>query len=342
MENVPGIFSSRSSVAGDKSDFGVVLNEFSKLADETIHVPEPANGKWHAAGSVLGDSFSLAWRCLCASQFGLAQRRKRMFLVLCFNGHRAVQILSEQEGERRDFTPGYFPRKDAARNPAAGAGSVGFEPGILARKGGHAWHEAIGCLRSNMGDNQAAVAIYDARGNGDGRVANTLTGDHEGRISDYTKVVVEHRAHDIFPLENCPESRAVCYQDLVGTLAASDYRFPQDQQVREGKIIVERERQRYTTRRLLPKECLLLQGLPVDHLANIHISEPSESDVDFWYNAWEENRAALGKSSRPRSRRQVAKWLANPYSDANAYQAIGNSLAVPCALFVIRGIVDCG
>ena len=31
---------------------------------------------------------------------------------------------------------------------------------------------------------------WDARGNGDGRTANTITGDHENRITDYTSVVV--------------------------------------------------------------------------------------------------------------------------------------------------------
>lgn len=32
---------------------------------------------------------------------------------------------------------------------------------------------------------------YDARGNGDGKTVNTLTGDHENRITDYSSVVVE-------------------------------------------------------------------------------------------------------------------------------------------------------
>ena len=31
---------------------------------------------------------------------------------------------------------------------------------------------------------------FDARGNGSGRVAPTLTGDHQNRITDYTAVVV--------------------------------------------------------------------------------------------------------------------------------------------------------
>lgn len=35
------------------------------------------------------------------------------------------------------------------------------------------------------------VLVYDARGNGNGGVCPTLTGDHENRITDYTAIVVE-------------------------------------------------------------------------------------------------------------------------------------------------------
>ena len=40
--------------------------------------------------------------------------------------------------------------------------------------------------------------VYDARGNGDGGVSPTITGDHENRITDYTSVVIiDHsRRHD--------------------------------------------------------------------------------------------------------------------------------------------------
>jgi len=34
------------------------------------------------------------------------------------------------------------------------------------------------------------VVIYDARGNGDGGVVSTITGDHQNRVTDYTSVVV--------------------------------------------------------------------------------------------------------------------------------------------------------
>lgn len=35
------------------------------------------------------------------------------------------------------------------------------------------------------------AVCYDARGNGDGETAPTMTGDHENRITDYTTVLVE-------------------------------------------------------------------------------------------------------------------------------------------------------
>ena len=39
--------------------------------------------------------------------------------------------------------------------------------------------------------NGVHAVCYDARGNGEGATANTITGDHENRVTDYTSVVVE-------------------------------------------------------------------------------------------------------------------------------------------------------
>ena len=45
-----------------------------------------------------------------------------------------------------------------------------------------------------MGASKAPiVAIYDARGNGGGDIAPTITGDHNAHISDYTAIVVERK-----------------------------------------------------------------------------------------------------------------------------------------------------
>lgn len=43
--------------------------------------------------------------------------------------------------------------------------------------------------------------VFDARGNGDGLVANTITGNHNGHISDYTSLVVFNSqvAYGFFP-----------------------------------------------------------------------------------------------------------------------------------------------
>ena len=34
--------------------------------------------------------------------------------------------------------------------------------------------------------------VFDARGNGEGGICPTITGDHQNRITDYTAIVVEH------------------------------------------------------------------------------------------------------------------------------------------------------
>ena len=34
--------------------------------------------------------------------------------------------------------------------------------------------------------------IFDARGNGEGNISPTITGDHQNRITDYTAIVIEY------------------------------------------------------------------------------------------------------------------------------------------------------
>ena len=42
------------------------------------------------------------------------------------------------------------------------------------------------------------AVIYDARGNGEGCVAPTMTGDHNGHVSDYTAICVTQRSYSEF------------------------------------------------------------------------------------------------------------------------------------------------
>ena len=91
-ENVPGAFSS-----ADSEDFRAVIEETLRIADSGLSVPRPPSGRWESAGAVLGEEFSLAWRVLDAQYWGVAQRRRRIFLVADFAGGSAPAILFEQD-----------------------------------------------------------------------------------------------------------------------------------------------------------------------------------------------------------------------------------------------------
>jgi DNA (cytosine-5)-methyltransferase 1 len=55
--------------------------------------------------------------------------------------------------------------------------------------------------------------------------------------------------------------------DIVGPLMASDYKFPQQQQVDENKVIVQGVAPTLVVRRLTPLECERLMGWPDQHTA---------------------------------------------------------------------------
>lgn len=94
-ENVPGAFSSGTPKG---EDFRIVLEEIVRIKVRDVSVPGPDAGSWESAGAILlGDSFSLAWRCLDAQYWGVAQRRKRIFLIADFAGVSAPQILFDQQ-----------------------------------------------------------------------------------------------------------------------------------------------------------------------------------------------------------------------------------------------------
>ena len=52
-------------------------------------------------------------------------------------------------------------------------------------------YDMTSTLRAQEHGHPPVVLVYDARGNGGGRVAPTITGDHQNRITDYTAIVVE-------------------------------------------------------------------------------------------------------------------------------------------------------
>ena len=123
----------------------------------------------------------------------------------------------------------------------------------------------------------------------------------------------------------------VAEKEKANTLVASDYKDPPV--VNDSTPEIE-----YIVRRLTPQECALLQGMPAWWCDDIGIENPTEEQINWWQNVFETYNKAVGKTCKPKSRKQIEKWLKNPYSDSAAYKMWGNGIASSNALFVLAGI----
>ncbi|HAV1616921.1 TPA: phage N-6-adenine-methyltransferase [Enterobacter hormaechei subsp. xiangfangensis] len=106
-ENVPGVLSSKDNA------FGCFL---AGLAGESSEL-QPAGGKWTHAGCVSGPERVIAWRVLDAQFFGVAQRRRRVFVVASARrGFDPAAVLFELDSVRRDSAPRRESQPEIARN----------------------------------------------------------------------------------------------------------------------------------------------------------------------------------------------------------------------------------
>ena len=254
-ENVPGAFSSNKG-----EDFRTVLEETIRIAEpDAPDVPLPPKGKWPMADCWMGDGWSVAYRVLDAQFWGVPQRRRRIALVADFGGHAAPEILFVRQGVCGDPPAGGAAGEETAAGTGGGAypavarsltarhdGSpcvdrgpnivvAGFKPhaGVSAGSIGYQ-EETVPTI-----DTGKPMAVYDARGNGDGKTACTLTGDHQSRVTDYTAIVM--RQHNFGE-----------YREGVGTLTAHN-----GTRHASEALVVDRN-----VRRLTPLECERLQGYP--------------------------------------------------------------------------------
>jgi DNA (cytosine-5)-methyltransferase 1 len=121
-ENVPGVLSTADNA------FGCFLGALAGC--DTAIVP---SGRWTDAGLVAGPQRTVAWRVLDAQFFGLAQRRRRVFVVASArDGFDPAAVLLEWEGLRRDTPPSREAGEGASRGASAGAGSgIDFQNAAL-------------------------------------------------------------------------------------------------------------------------------------------------------------------------------------------------------------------
>lgn len=118
-ENVPGAFST-----GDPkgADFQAVLEEAIRIAEpEAPSIPIPPKG-WNTSGCIVDGlgRWSLAWRVTDAQYWGVPQRRRRICMVVDFNGVTAPQIV---------FGDAEFQRSTASAGGNKAVGHLGAECG---------------------------------------------------------------------------------------------------------------------------------------------------------------------------------------------------------------------
>jgi DNA (cytosine-5)-methyltransferase 1 len=97
---------------------------------------------------------------------------------------------------------------------------------------------------------------------------------------------------------------------------------------------------RYVVRRLTPTECARLQGFPCWWAKGLETPEPSADEIRWWAEVFETHRRVVTGATKPKSDKQIAKWLKSPHSDSAEYKMWGNGIALPCAVFALRGIAE--
>lgn len=97
----------------------------------------------------------------------------------------------------------------------------------------------------------------------------------------------------------------------------------------------------YTVRRLTPTECARLQGFPDWWCRDLGTENPTEEELAFWADVFETHRKIVTNAKKPKTEKQIRKWLADPYTDSAEYRIWGNGICLANAFFVLAGIVWC-
>lgn len=123
-------------------------------------------------------------------------------------------------------------------------------------------------------------------------------------------------------------------KEVAPTLMARDYKDP-------TTIAPVPQEVNYTVRRLTPTECARLQGFPDWWCRNLGTENPTEEELAFWADVFETHRKIVTHAKKPKTEKQIRKWLSDPYTDSAEYRIWGNGICLANAFFVLAGIAWC-
>jgi len=303
-ENVVGMLSSNKG-----EDFAAILSVFVGDA-----VAVPSRG-WRGGGGVVrGRRGVAAWRVLDAQYFGVPQRRRRVFVLGTRTGSLdPAEVLALLEGVSGHPATRRAPRQgvatDAGRGASSASGVVAFAQNtrdeVRVVPG-----DKVCALAAQPGMKQTNyVLTYDARGNGEGVSDNTLSGDHQNRVTDYTAIVLRNRegkpGGGKGPLLSPERERTLgtANDQVVFAMASGQANAEVTQDIAPSLTLLHEAPIAFTPgvpRRLTPVECERLMG---------------------WPDGW----TAQGLDAQGR-----------PYalSDTARYKACGNGVASPVAAWI--------
>ena len=334
-ENVPGAFSSNGG-----EDFRTVLEELARIEQPDAIVPRPPKGgRWSKAGAIAGNGWSLAWRQLDSQYFGVAQRRKRIALIIDLGGQRAGEILFERTSLSGNFDEGIQTWQEAtgiARNRPAGNDRLVEERSDAAYtlkirsgcagggKGALIQTEKTGTL-SILQDQTLfqAIPVLNDQGGGVMSVSYNMTGTLRAAEHGHQPIVLEsNQVHaTVSQTGICPTLPASMglgggYIPMVTDRKIFDARGDGDRKIvptitgdHESRItdytaVVAERSVRWIVRRLTPTECERLQGYP-----------DGWTDIGEWTDT-------KGKKHKP--------------ADSPRYKALGNSIALPQWFWLVQ------
>ncbi|MCG6540200.1 DNA cytosine methyltransferase [Pseudomonas sp. KSR10] len=247
-ENVPGVLSDRGNA------FGCFLGA---LAGEDCEL-QPSGKRWTDAGCVYGPKRAIAWRVLDAQYFGLAQRRRRVFVVASAReGFDPASVLFEREGVRRDTPPRREKREVPTVCPTlrAGGNSTGGDrpPGtdvdtadsLIVCHGTQdpctSTTTAFALGRNSGGENAVCAFTQNSRSevrqiNGDGQIVGALAAEAGAQQQNY-----------------------IACRELAQTITSNYGKQVDNSDTALGPNVVASTS---AVRRLTPTECERLQGFP--------------------------------------------------------------------------------